>query len=254
VGIAFLLLLISSRLFKRFDGNEFASSQKKKMTGVENEIKAPLKEIHLSLLPVASPAFGILAFVKTELVMLFRIGPKWFWLINTGGFVALFFIPLTIAHQVALPLCWFLQTNRWADIATKEKYYRTHYFTYAAYKPLQRLLTSQVIAGILLAITLAIPLIIRYSISGSYLAVLQILLGAIFVVAFSVCCGVVSAGKRFFEIIFFLLTYCNVNAIPVFDYFGGFSHGTGYTLLLVAINSVLICCAFLFRGYEIRNQ
>lgn len=199
IGIAFLLLFISSRLFKRFDVNEFAVAKKKKVPAVEIETKHPLKEIHLSQLPVASPAFGIGAFVKTELLMLFRIGHKWFWLINIGGFIAMFSIPLTVAHQIALPILWFLQTNRWADIATKEKYNRTHYFTYAAYKPLQRLLTSQIIAGMLLTITLAIPLIFRYIISGSYLTVFKILLGAIFVVAFSVCSGVISGGNVFLK-------------------------------------------------------
>lgn len=254
IGIAFLLLFISSRLFNRFDEKEIVAVKKKKNNAVEIEIKHPLKEIQLSQLPVASPAFGIWPFVKTELLMLLRIGPKWFWLINMGGFIALFFIPLTVAHQIALPVLWFLQTNRWADIATKEKYNRTHYFTYAAYKPLQRLLTSQIIAGVLLAITLAIPLIFRYTINGSYLTVFKIILGAIFVVAFSVCSGVISGGKRFFEITFFVLTYCNINAIPGLDYFGGFDHGNFYTMLIVAINCILIFCAFLFRGYEIRNQ
>lgn len=254
IGIAFLLLFIFSRLFNRFDVKEIVAVKKKKMTALESESKHPLKDIQLSQLPIASPAFGIGPFVKTELIMLFRIGHKWFWLINVGGLIALLFIPLTVAHQIALPVIWFLQTNRWADIATKEKYNRTHYFTYAAYKPLQRLLTSQIIANVLLAITLATPLIFRYSITGNYLTAFKIILGAIFVVAFSVCSGVISGGKRFFEITFFILTYCNINRIQGLDYFGGFNHGFFYSLLLVATNCILFFCAFLFRGYEIRNQ
>jgi len=177
IGIAFLLLFISSRLFNRFDVKETVAVKKKKTNAVEIEINRPAKEIQLSQLQVASPAFGIWAFVKTELLMLYRIGPEWFWLINIGSYIALFFIPLAIAHQIALPAVWFLQTNRWADIATKENYNRTHYFTYAAYKPLQRLLTAQIIAGILLATTLAIPLVFRYTINGSYLTVFKIILG-----------------------------------------------------------------------------
>ncbi len=254
IGIAFLLLFLSSRLFNRFDVKEIVAGKKKKSLAVAVESKQSLKEIQLAHLPIASPAFGIGSFVKTELLMLSRIGPKWFWLINIGGLIALVFIPLTVAHQVALPVLWFLQTNRWADIATKEKYNRTHYFTYAAYKPLHRLLTAQIIAGVLLAIALAIPVLSRYLIMGSYSTVLQIMLGAIFVVAFSVCSGVISGGKRLFEITFFLLTYCNINAIPVFDYYGAFHQGIFYTLLLIAINGSLIFCAYLCRGYEIRHQ
>ena len=258
-GIAFLLLFISARLFHRFDVNE-RFTIKRKFSGMAKntfeiiETRMPLKEIHLSSLPIAAPAFGIFPFVKIELLMLLRKGPKWFWLLNAGGFIALIFMPLTAAHQIGLPVIWFLQINRWADIATKEKYNRTHYFTYAAYKPLQRLLTSQIIAGFLLSAALASPVIIRYLLSGDYLTAISILLGAGFVVSLSVSCGILSGGKRFFEIIFFLLTYANINAAPPLDYFGAFNSGFPYLAILIVIISILFLVSFLFRKYEIRNQ
>jgi hypothetical protein len=228
--------------------------KKKKMNAVEIENQNPLKDIQVSQLPVAEPAYGIWPFVKTELLMLFRIGPKWFWLINIGGLIALIFTPLKVAHQIVLPVLWFLQINRWADIATKEKYNRTHYFTYAAYKPLQRLLTSQIIAGVLLAITFALPLIMRYLVNGDLVKAISIISGAVFVVALSVCTGVISGGKRFFEIAFFILTYINVSAAPALDYFGGSNHGSTYIALMVAINCTLLFSTFIFRNYEVGNQ
>ncbi len=164
--IALVLVFISSRLFHRFDdAQRVAINTKKKSVDIIEEKYIP-KDIHLPALPVATPALGILPFVKTELLILIRKGPKWFWLITIGGFVALFFMPLKIAHQFGLPVLWFLQINRWADIATKEKFFGTHYFTYAAFKPLQRLLTSQVLSGWILAVMLALPLIIRFLMIG----------------------------------------------------------------------------------------
>jgi hypothetical protein len=252
IGVAFLLLLVSSRLFRRFDAAEITTGKKKKEEVIKP--KLPLKEIRLSTLPVASPGYGIWPFVKTELLMLIRIGPKWFWLINIGGFIALFFIPLATAHSIALPIIWFLQVNRWADIATKEKFNRTHYFTYAAYKPLQRLLSSQIIAGILLAITFSLPLIFRYVIKENYSEAFSLVSGAMFIVFLSVFTGIMFGGKRFFEIAFFILTYCNISATPAFDYFGAFNHGIAYIALIAAINCVLLLGAFVLRDYEIRNQ
>ena len=254
IGIAFLLLFISSRLFNRFDVKEIVAVKNKKTNAIELETKHPLKDIQVSQLPVASPAYGIWPFIKTEVLMLFRIGPKWFWLINTGGFIALIFTPLKMAHQIVLPLLWFLQINRWANIATKEKYNCTHYFSYAAYKPLQRLLTSQIIAGVLLATSFASPLIVRYLINGDYGTAISILSGAIFLIALSVFTGVFFGGKRFFEIVFFILTYFNVSAIPALDYFGAFNHGFTYIALLVAINCMLFVGTFMLRNNEIRNQ
>jgi len=253
-GFAFLLLLIAARLFHRFDVTERVTRKKKKNKIDIIETQLPLREIHLSSLPVAATAFGIGQFVKIEFLMLLRKGPKWFWIINLGGFIALSFMPLTIAHQIGLPVLWFLQINRWADLATKEKYNRTHYFTYAAYKPLQRLLTSQIIAGILLATALATPVIIRYAINGEYSAAITIILGAIFIITLSVCSGIISGGKRIFEIIFFMLTYVNISGAPVLDYFGSFNHSVSYITTIVAIICIMLLGAFMFRNYEIRNQ
>ncbi len=165
--IALLLVFISSKLFHRFDDGQRVAVKKKKKLGDDIiEEKYIPKDIHLHELPVAAPALGILPFVKTEFLLLIRKGPGWFWLITIGGFIALFFIPLKLAHQFGLPAIWFLQINRWADIATKEKFFGTHYFTYAAFRPLQRLLTSQVLSGWILATILALPLIIRYAMNG----------------------------------------------------------------------------------------
>ena len=253
IGLSFIILFIAARLFHRFDVKEkFAKKKIKK--NLISESNRPLKEIHLSELPVASSAYGIFPFIKIEFMMLLRKGPGWFWLLNLGGFIALIFMPLTTAHQVGLPLLWFLQINRWSDIATKERFNRTHYFTYAAYKPLGRLLASQLIAGILLAAILSFPLIIRYLISGDYLAVANIIAGAVFIISFAICSGIVSGGKRLFEIVFFMLTYANITAVPILDYFGALHHSLNYiTLLLINISGMLFT-AFMFRKYEISHQ
>jgi hypothetical protein len=248
------LLFIAARLFHRFDVTERPTRKKKKRKVDIIEMQLPLREIHLSTLPVAAPAFGIGPFVKIEFLMLLRKGPKWFWVINLGGFIALCFMPLTPAHQIGLPILWFLQINRWADLATKEKYNRTHYFTYAAYKPLQRLLTSQILAGILLATALAVPVITRYAINGEYSTAISIILGAVFIIILSVCSGIISGGKRIFEIIFFMLTYVNISGAPALDYFGSFNHGVTYITIVVAIICIMVVGAFMFRKSEIRNQ
>ena len=254
VILAVFILFIFSKFFHRFDVKERISGKKENKKVDLNEIQFIPKEIQLSTLPLASPQFGILPFIKIEFLMLIRKGPKWIWLINIGVFVALFFIPLAEAHKIGLPILWFLQINRWADIATKEKENSTHYFTYAAFRPLQRLLFSQIIAGVLLTMLLALPLIFRHAISGNYTYVLSILLGATFVVAFSVSSGIVSGGKRLFEILFFMLTYTNLNFIPEMDYFGALKHGTNYLPIVASIICLMFITAVMFRRYEIRNQ
>ncbi|MEP7322065.1 MAG: hypothetical protein ABI761_09100 [Saprospiraceae bacterium] len=254
IGIFLALLYVSSFFFHRFDVKEGAEYKTKKKSKKMIELNLPLKEIHPTSLVVATTDYRIWPFVKTELLILFRTGPRWFWLVNLGGFIALFLMPLTLAHTIALPVLWFLQVNRWATISTKEKYFNTHYFTYASYKPLQRLLTAQIIAGTLLAIVLASPLLIRYAFNNNYSSVISILLGATFIIAFSVFSGIIFGGKRLFEIVFFMLTYMNVNGAVPLDYFGGFHQGISYIMVILIIIGAMLAGAFMVRGYEIRNQ
>ncbi|MEP7108643.1 MAG: hypothetical protein ABI760_11685 [Ferruginibacter sp.] len=254
IVIAFLMLLIAGRIFHRFDVKERDTTKKKRKNADIIETGRSLKEIHLSSIPVATTAYGIWPFIKIEFRMLIRKGPKWFWVINLGGFIALFFMPLTPAHQIGLPVLWFLQINRWSDIVTKERYYRTNYFTYAAYKPLQRLLTSQILSGILLSTAFAFPVIFRYVINGEYSTVISIILGAIFIISLSVFSGIISGGSRLYEIVFFMLTYANISVAPGLDYFGAFNHGIAYMAIMSGIICTVLFIAFMFRKFEIRNQ
>jgi hypothetical protein len=253
IGFSLLLVWISAKFFHRFDVKEKTRTKKKKL--VVDNISPGLvaRYIKLSALPAITPAYGIAPFIKTELLMLVRKGSKWFWLLNAAGVIALIFAPLSVAHQIVLPILWFLQVSRWSDIATKEKTHRMHYFTFAAYQPLRRLLVSQIIAGILLAIALAFPLMIRYLISADFMHALEIFTGAVFIVALAVCLGISTGGNKLFEILFFLVTYSAVNKIPFMDYFGGMHNDVDYTGFMLVITIFLLMVSFVLRSYEIRH-
>jgi hypothetical protein len=253
VCFALLLVFISSRFFHRFEiRQKFRAKKKSNFPQIIAQVQ-PLHDIKLSALPPIVLAYGIMPFIKTELLMLFRKGPRWLWFINLGGMIALIFAPLTIAHQMVLPILWFLQVGRWSDLATKEKTNRIHYFTYASYKPLGRLLPAQIIAGIVLALALAFPLLLRYLVGMQFLPILSIIMGAIFIVLFAVAFGILSGGKKLFEILFFLFAYANIEKIPFLDYFGGMNQGINYTLLIAGFIGFFALLSFMLRRMEIRR-
>ncbi|CAN5116237.1 hypothetical protein BH11BAC6_BH11BAC6_05070 [soil metagenome] len=251
MGFSLTLVFISAKFFHRFNIKE--KIRNKKQSKLSENIPAGflLHDIKLSSLPSITTDYGVGPFIKTELLMLFRKGPKWFWLVNIGGMIALILTPLPIAHQILLPTLWFLQVSRWSDLATKEKTNRIHYFTYAAYQPVKRLLTSQIIAGIILSVALAFPLMIRYLIAGDLMHVFYIFTGAVFIVSFAVLLGILSGGKKLFEILFFAITYCSLNLIPFTDYFGGINNGVSYTGAMLTIITVMLAGSFALRKYEI---
>ncbi len=254
VALSVALVFTASIYFNRFDSKVSMKVKKKKKNLLENIVTGnSIQDIKLSALPSISTDYGILPFIKTELLMLFRKGHKWFWLINIGGMIALIFTPINIAHQFILPVLWFLQVGRLGDLATKEKTNRIHYFTYASYKPIERLLPSQILAGIILVATLSAPLLIRYLISGDFMPVTYILAGAVFIVSLAVALGILTGGKKLFEILFFAITYCNLNNVPFADYFGALNNSSVYLSLMLLLNSGLFVTGFALRKYEIRH-
>jgi hypothetical protein len=254
IAIGFGLLFITSKFFNRFDSKVIILSKKKSTDLIFNELKTEPKQINLSDLPKINPQFGIFPIIKTEFLMLIRKGPKWFWLVNFGGMMALFFMPIKEAYQIALPVLWFLQINRWADLATKEQFFGTSNFIYSSFKPLQRLLVSQIIAGFLLATFLASPLIIRQLFDGNIFSTISIIIGGLVLVSFAACSGIVSGGKRLFEILFFAITYLIVNKFPFVDYFGGLHQDFQYLIFMIVVLILLLATSFLVRKHEIKNQ
>lgn len=179
--------------------------------------------------------------------MLFRKGNKWLWIINLIGMILLTVLPLKIAHQMVLPILWFLQVNRLSDLTTKETTNNVHYFTYTSFKPIGRLLISQIIAAVVFMLLLAAPLIIRLGLSFNVISIISITLGSVFIVLLATSLGIVSKGKKLFEVLFFMISYININGIVFADYFGGFSNDYPYILKMFFIIAILATVTFLIR-------
>jgi len=240
------LLFGASRKFHRFDLRERTRSAKE--NGHVKIQSAKSTEWKREVLPPIVASFGILSLIRVEFLMLIRKGTKWLWLPTLGLMIALAFTKLEIAHMMLLPILWFLQVSRWSDIATKETEHRIHYFSFASFRPLTRLLPAQLIAAVALAIGLAMPLIIRYALVGEWLPILSIVTGAILVLSLSVFLGLISGGKKLFEVVYFLLTYAHLNKAEGLDYFGGMVRST---TSITAV--VLITAGFLLIGFAVRK-
>lgn len=258
VGLGLLLIYISSLFFHRFDFKQSASNNRNKKLQLDAVTTKPVSQsmgLNKSTLPAFTFNYGVYSFVKTELLLLIRQGNKWLWLLNAGLWIAMCFTPLNIAYAYLLPILLFLQVGRWSELVTKEKTNRVHYFAYASYQPLQRLLTAQILSGVILAIGLSFPIIVRCLLLGDSYAVINIINGAMFVVLLAVALGIISGGKKMFEIFFFLLTYSVVNRLPFTDYLGSLPHPhIGFFMLVVlGLNVVLLMLSLITRSYQARH-
>lgn len=234
-----------SPFFHRFNMKELPFGKKKLIV-----IFIEKKHIEIVVKTLSKPtmSYGILPLFKTELLLLLRKGKRWFCFFNLVGMVLLASLPLDIAHQMVLPALWFLQVHRLSNLTSKELSNKVHYFAFSAYNPLSRLLTSQLLAGIVLMIFLALPLVIRLTIEGNISAVVSVVVGGKFIVMVAALFGIVTKGKKFFEILFFLVTYGNINGIPFVDYFGATTSNIPYVLGLMLL---FLGFTYFFRRKEL---
>jgi len=256
MGFAVALVYVSSFFFHRFDLSQPVSSKKKVLLPeLQPGISEPKPAIATGSLPPLVSDYGIWPFIKTEFLLLVRKGAKWFWLLSAGVWIAMLFAPLWIAHSYLLPVIWFLQVTRWSELVTKEQTNRLHYFTWSSYKPLLRMLPAQILAGVLLAIALALPVIVRCLISSDIYSVINILVGAIFIVLLAVCLGIVSGGEKLFEIVFFMITYAATQKIPTLDYVGATLYADHSSNLVVILTLIVFLgvTSFFVRNYQARH-
>ena len=258
MGLGLAIVYLSSFFFHRFDFKQGAATKKKPKSSAAIGVLEPMfnpNAIDRATLPKLSFDYGIYPFVKTELLLLIRQGNQWMWLLNAGLWVAMLVVPFAIVYSYLLPVLLFLQVTRWSELVTKEKTNRVHYFAYAAYKPVQRMLPAQILAGLLLAIGLALPVLIRCIIASNGFAVLTIINGCVLIVLIATASGIVTGSKKLFEVFFFLLTYAALNKLPVTDYLGSLPHGNmiQFVLTILAINFTLLAVSFMTRSYQVRH-
>ncbi|SHL74701.1 hypothetical protein SAMN05444360_10450 [Chryseobacterium carnipullorum] len=253
IGFTLLLVYISSFFFHRFDFKQAMKSSPVLKIPQERSAAISYAGFQRSALPSVTPDYGISLFLKTELLLMVRKDSKWLWLLNIGLWLAMLFAPLAIAYVFLLPALLFLQVNRISDLTTKEVTNRLYYFTFASYKPLQRMLPAQILAVLGLLTILALPLILRLLLNVNFISVIQVLNGVVFIIALSVFLGILSGGKKLFEILFFLLTYAAFQA-PQINYLGTIGD-TNYAILpiLLGTSILLLILSFMIRKSQIRN-
>ncbi|WP_350284357.1 hypothetical protein [uncultured Croceitalea sp.] len=245
------LLFGVTPLFHRFSGKELRFAIKTKTVNV---VATNIKDMEISTLVSATKNYSVLPLIKTEFLLMARQGKKWLWGFNILGMSLLGTLSTEIAHQIILPILWFIQVHRFSGITTRELANRMHYFTFSSYRPLQRLMTSQLVAGLILLVGLAMPLVVRYIILGNFHAAIGVVSGALFILLLAAFLGLLTQGKKLFEVLFFLLTYANINTIPFLDYFGALAHDKQYLMNLSVTVFVLLSSCILIRRKQLVTQ
>ncbi len=231
VLLSVFIVLLSSFVFHRFRKLSIRTLPKKQDKQLQ-EVGGSF-EINLSQPLVLD--FSILPLVKAEMLLLLRKQNNWLWILTLGGMVALALSPMTMAHQFILPILWFIHVTKWSRLVTKEYENRTSLFAAVSYKHKARLFTAQLLTATICINLLALPLVVRLLVSAEFVPAIAVLLGGVFVILLSTLLGLISKSSKLFEVLFFFLTYANINAIKPLDYFGAFHTNIAYLCILMTL-------------------
>jgi len=117
------------------------------------------------------------------------------------------------------------------------------------------MLPSQLLAAFIMAVALALPVILRSAAAGNVYSVINIINGAAFVVLLAASLGILSGGKKLFEILFFFITYLITQKMPLTDYLGGMPHDSpiGFVSIILMLNVFLGVVSFSVRSWQVRH-
>lgn len=247
IFIGFIALFFSSFFFHRFSLQEKEAISDKDEE-MDRDLKIATFQMDDSL--VTKNAFGLLSLIKIEFALLSRKNTKMLFVATSIIMASMFFVSTSIAHKYLLPLLWFLQILILSDLETKDYTQRTIFFVASAYRPLERVFLSRIVAAISWMLLVASPLLIRFLITAQLEACVHILMGAIFIVFLAVFLGIITKSKKLFEIVFFFTIYCNLNCLPITDYFGGLHQSMGYSIgLFLSISLLFLLSYFIKKNY-----
>lgn len=243
--VSFFLVFLASFFFHRFNVKEKSQMIKPEIDNHSIINNNTFKfNNNLSVISKSSKLFPL---IYIELKMIFRKNPNWVRLFTLIGMSLMLFLSINISHSYVLPLTWFLQISIWSNLVTKDKAFRTHYFANSSYKPIQRIFISRIFSGIILALFIAVPLVIRLVINLQVIQVINVIFGALFISLLAVFLGVLSKGNKLFEIIFFFLIYSNINLVSITDYFGAINNSMPYTLLMLVLVLMLFFSSYFLK-------
>lgn len=254
--LSVVLVYISAFFFHRFDFKRPVKRAAKQSSLPEQaKEQSPATVFRQHQLPPVTLNYSLLPMVKTELLLMYRQGGKALNWLSAALWLALCLAPLPAAYAYLLPVVYFLQVTRWSGLVTREKTFRLHYFTYASFRPLYRLLPAQALAGVISAVLLSLPVVIRLAFAGNLTGVVYLICGSVFIVLLSMAMGILSGGKKLFEVVFFLLTYAVLNQFAAADYLGGLPHAHAMVniMVLLGLNAGLGLLSFYVRKGQLEQ-
>ena len=189
-----------------------------KQAGSEIEFEQKLKPLYSAVSPSHRNMW--VRGIGAEIKLMLKGQPLIWCLVSISGVVLSLFLEMNIVLTLVLPLLMLWMVNVFSRLGNREHKHDTLKIIATIPGGKLRQITYSLVAGLFIALLLALPVIIRMALAGQFVGVFAVLSGVMFLPSFAMFLGEFTKTGRLFEIIFILLTYAIVNGVPVAMYMG----------------------------------
>ncbi|HEY1977600.1 MAG TPA: hypothetical protein VGG89_13680 [Candidatus Baltobacteraceae bacterium] len=215
-AVGFGIVCFAALLFDRFANNVSPARERAPKAWQTNTANAVARAFAPVLDFVFAGDFG--ALVLAELRLMLKGSSFWWYAVAAGLWIATIASP-SKGQSIALGLAWLWPMLTWSQMGTRESLNDTEGFVFPSLHPLRRQFAALWIAGIVLALTAGSGSLLHWAVAGNWIAVVAVVVGAIFVPTLALACGAISGTSRLFEIVYLVLWYVGpMNATPSIDF------------------------------------
>ncbi|HUJ94349.1 MAG TPA: hypothetical protein VLW84_03715 [Terriglobales bacterium] len=253
VGIA----LVAAAFFHRFDPAYEWSFRKKAAqaagvgngsSGTVNPIVTTPASVHLTPLNRrAKPAWPLPQLIASELRLMLKGQPWWWYVVAAGLVIAQLFSPTLDARRGVLVFAWLWPVLVWSRTGCREERNGTQRLIFSSERALLRQLPAVWVAGVMVALITAGGFGVRALLAADWRSIESWLAGAIFIPSLALALGVWSGTSKLFEALYTVWWYIGpANRTPGFDFIGVTSASSDPLFYFLAA-AILLTAAYLGR-------
>jgi len=183
--------------------------------------------------------------ILTEIKLMLK-GQSIIWCLGSiTGLVLTLFLEINMVFSFVLPLLMLWFVNVFSRLGNREHKYDMLKIIATIPGGKFKQITYSWIAGIIIALLLTLPVVVRLLLAGQFIGLFTIMAGVVFLPSFAMALGEFTRTNRLFELLFIVLTYAAINGIPFAMIMGnpeeasflqGFVYlGVGIVLAVIAI-------------------
>jgi hypothetical protein len=260
-----VIIAFASHIFRRFDEERTFAKQhlfRKSPstmtpdTPSKSTLISPEASRNTSLTPIAvhTPRLGLMRLLIAELHIAMNRISRWWYIVAAGIVIAGVLIPFGISYKFLLAAAWFWPMLIWSALGCRDQLYDTRQMVQSTPGGVWAQLSMQWLAGFVIAASIGGFIGIRAMIIGDFGTLAHWLIGAMFIPSLAITCGIMTSGRKLFEVLYTILFYIGpLNKVPLCDFTGSAVNGNIQSSLSLwgVITGSLLLATILLRKWQL---